>query len=112
MKEFEGVGGSEGGSSCRESNNYNNMAAKMKKKAPNRKTLLYNFSNLTLFSQKIHPLLQKPLKCALEMIKNVTFNSDYNKTKKEKKRASFHSGYTTSTSNEDKTSKRSSKRMT
>ena len=87
------------------------MAAKMKKKAPNRKALVYNFSNLTLFTQKIHPVLQKPLKCALEMIKKFTFNSDYIKNKKKIKRASFHSGYTTSTSNEDKTSKRSSKRM-
>ena len=87
------------------------MVAKMKKKAPNRKALVYNFSNLTLFTQKIHPVIQKPLKCALETVKNFTFNSDYNKSKKKIKRASFHSEYTTSTSNEDKNSKRSFKRM-
>ena len=88
------------------------MAAKMKKKAPNRKALAYNFSNITLFTQKIHAVFQAPLKYGLETLKISIINSDYNKTKKEVKRASFYSGYTTSTSNEEKTSKRNSKRMT
>jgi hypothetical protein len=88
------------------------MAAKMKKKAPNRRALAYNFSNITLFSQKLHSIFQGPLKNALETLKALTINSDYNKTKKEIKRASFYSGYTTSTSNEEKTSKRSSKKVT
>lgn len=88
------------------------MAAKMKKKAPNRKALAYNFSNFTLFTQKIHAVFQVPLKYVLETLKVSLINSDYNKNKKEIKRASFCSGYTTSTSNEEKTSKRNSKRIT
>lgn len=71
----------------------------MKKKGPNRKALAYNFSNLTLLSQKIYSIFLKPLKNAMETLKTFSINSDYNKTKKEIKRASFYSGYTTSTSN-------------
>lgn len=83
----------------------------MKKKSVNRRSLAYNFSNLTLLSQIICNIFLKPLKNAVETLKTSSMNSDYIKTKKEIKRASFYSGYTTSTSNEEKASKRNSKRV-
>jgi hypothetical protein len=75
------------------------MAAKMKKKVPNRKALAYNFSNITLLTHKINGIFHRPLKNTLETLRSCSANSDYNKTKKEIKRASFYSGYTASTSN-------------
>lgn len=83
----------------------------MKKKGPNRKALAYNFSSITLFSQKINNLLAKHLKPSLFALRAFAASSDCHKTKKEIKRASFYSGYTTSTSNEEKTSKRNSKKL-
>lgn len=58
------------------------MAAKMKKKGPNRKALAYNFSNISLFSQKINAVFHRPLKNTLETLRSWSANSDYNKTKK------------------------------
>lgn len=74
----------------------------MKKKAGNKKLLAYNFSNITLFSQKINKIIKRYDRDFFDSLRYCTENgpnSDYNKTKKEIKRASFYSGYTTSTSN-------------
>lgn len=74
----------------------------MKKKAANKKLLAYNFSNITLFNQKINKIAKRYDKEFFDLLRYCSENgpnSDYNKTKKEIKRASFHSGYTTSTSN-------------
>ena len=74
----------------------------MKKKAANKKLLAYNFSNITLFNQKITKITKRYDKEFFDSLRYCSENgpnSDYNKTKKEIKRASFHSGYTTSTSN-------------
>ena len=74
----------------------------MKKKTANKKLLAYNFSNITLFSQKLTKIIKRYDKDFFDLLRYCSENgpsSDYNKTKKEIKRASFYSGYTTSTSN-------------
>jgi hypothetical protein len=91
------------------------MAAKMKKKVANKKLLAYNFSNLTMFYQKISALARNALRNGFEAVKEnaaALQNQDYHKAKKEIKRSSFYSGYTTSTSNEDKIGKKQSKKLT
>lgn len=74
----------------------------MKKKGAKKKLLAYNFSNITLFSQKIKNIIKRYDKDFFDLLRYWSEsgpNSDYNKTKKEIKRSSFYSGYTTSTSN-------------
>lgn len=87
----------------------------MKKKGGNRKLLSYNFSNLTLFNESLNRILKKNIKNSFDLFRywsNGSPSTDYNKTKKEIKRSSFHSGYTTSTSNEEKIGKKQSKKLT
>ncbi len=83
----------------------------MKKKTTNKKLLAYNFSNFAIFIEKIDDYGRKQLKYSLEVLRLHSNSSESTKNKKEIKRASFYSGYTTSTSNEQHNIKKNSKKL-
>lgn len=87
----------------------------MKKKEINKKLLAFNFSNFALFNDRIYNIFKTVIKSAFDFVKchpPKPNNLDERKTKKEIKRSSFHSSYTTSTSIDEKLGKKPSKKVT
>ena len=95
--------------------NTNPPVTPMKRKVGNRKILAYNFSNLTILNEKIKALFKKRSREIFELIRNRTalsMDCYQLKGKKKMKRGSDCSGYTASTSNDERPSKRESKKLT
>lgn len=80
-------------------NNYNNLGEGFKKKTNKKYTLVYNYTNITLFwsyVSKVHTILIKKIFNTLKSTQN---KPKFIKNQPPKSKSSFHSDYTACTAN-------------